>query len=239
MSQSSRNELYEVKEYGSEHDDIVLLLSSWKATQWMYWPVAQILKQHGFCCMVFTYPDQTLSPDIEDTKRRVSQIRDSIVALIREKKFRSRSRSIHIFGTSLGALLALLVANESKEISRVFLNVPGFDMCESVWGWDEIVPAFKNDLLNQGISLSLLKKEWDSLRPVHNLEHLSETELLVCLAEYDKVARSTVSEVRKHLDAHVRNYRLIINKGMGHNMAAVLNLLNPRRYLNFFRYGIV
>lgn len=226
---------YQIKEYGKQHTKVVFLLGGWKTKQWLYVLPAILLSRRGYRCIVYTYDKSVLSPDVERTSRSLQTIRDAVLAHIAELKKQGIS-SFSLFGFSLGAMLACMIANKSSDVTKAVLNTVGASLAATVWSWDDKMPGFKKSLQSQGYTLEKLEDSWHDLAPANNIANLTNAPILVYLAQHDKVipyaqGQQFITELQRKMLPH----KLIINRWGSHSVAGVYNILNIGRYDQFLK----
>ncbi len=234
MYKKSNNNLavYEIKTYGSNKKRVIFLLGGWGIKQWVLWPVSKMLEAAGFYCITYTFNPEILTPDIDQTVLHVLKIKQLIMESI--QTFSELGyEEFSIFGTSLGSVVGLLVANESSQIHKVIFNIPGMDMAESMWGWDKLFPDFKQELVNRYGDFETFKSAIAPINPTGHIDNLGDKDLLVYVSLNDEVTQSKASEFgQKLLMAHYK-FQLLINNRFGHTGTGLFNLFNAPVYLRF------
>jgi esterase/lipase len=226
---------FHLAEYGKRNDKVVLLLGGWTYQPWLLGIFGRLLALNGFYCVAYTYDDEVFSPDYKKTLVSLTSIKDAILEHIEALKAEGRD-TFYVFGTSLGTILATMVANESPDVSKVILNTTGADVAKSVWTWDSVKPWFKHALVKQGLEEKDLVEHWRTIAPVNNIRNLKRKPTLVYLAQNDRTipfdqGRILVSK----LDVLDVPYEVVINRHLGHAAAGLLNLTKAGRYVKFLR----
>jgi hypothetical protein len=225
--------IFNSKTYGSHNKKVVFLLTGWKNTVGQFWIFSHILSLYGYRCITYEYDRSVLSPDAGRTKSELLKIKKDILEGIQKLK-KEGIDSFAIFGTSLGSLIALMVANNSKEIDRIILNLSGADLAEIVWSWDYIEKGFKRGLLRNLLTLLRLKISWRIVSPINNVDKLKNKKILFYYAKKDEMipfvqARKLAVAFKKY--GH--DYQVSVNKHNGHLGAGLINLLNFPKYIRF------
>ncbi|MDQ3099579.1 MAG: prolyl oligopeptidase family serine peptidase [bacterium] len=226
---------YKSKIYGRKNKKVVFLLSGWGFDRRFFSPVAFALVLAGYQCIVYSYDASILSPNIKNTKARFELVKKEILSRVELCKYHG-DEPYAIFGTSLGALLTLMVVNETPEFKKIVLNLTGSDIAEIIWSWEIFRPAFKKILQTTGITIEQLKEDWKAISPINNISNLNHRDILIYLSERDQVI--PYNQGRKFLeDLKKRNYKftLVINKKLRHVSAAAYNLINFPIYIKFLR----
>lgn len=226
---------YQISETGRKNKKVIFLLTGWGTKMWMFTPFAQILAFNGYYCITYTYDKEILSPQTADTVNKIKSVSKSILDKIEELKANG-FRDFYIFGTSLGSTIALMVANKSKDISKVVLNTTGSDIAETVWGWDRFNSSFKNSLISQGFTLSKLKNEWKDISPENNINNLKNKSLLIYLSRKDEVIPYKLGKkLADQFKERNYQYTLVINNNFNHIFTGFYNLVNISVYLSFLK----
>lgn len=226
---------FESKSYGKGNKEVVFLFTGWGNTIKHFHIVSKILELNGFYCITYAYDREIFSPNILKTIRNFTKVEKDVLKKINLLK-RNGYEKFYLFGTSLGSLLAFIIANNSKDISKIIVNLTGADVAEIVWGWEEYGKDFKNEILKYGITLNKLKKEWNILSPINNIDNLYDKKILVYIARKDKIIpyKQGLKLVKKLKDLKY-NFKLRVNEHFDHTLGGIFNLLNFRLYLDFLK----
>lgn len=88
--------------------------------------------------------------------------------------------------------------------------------------------------MEQGITLSELKKAWSNLSPIRNIDNLGDKKILVYLAKKDKIMPYDQGiKLLEKLKESKYDYRVIVNKHSGHYLGSFVNMLRFWVYLKF------
>lgn len=227
--------VFRTQSFSSKNKRVVFLLPGWHIKAWMFWAFAKTLELNGFHCILYEYDSAVLSPNTKKTVDCLTLVRDDILLKIKNLK-KSGYSDFAIFGTSLGSIIALMVANKSTAINRVVLNLVGSDIAETVWSWDKKIPYFKKALLEQDYTLNKLQIAWEQISPINNIDNLKSKKLLIYLAKNDEIIPIDLGlKLVKALQDKKYTYQLIINHGLKHFFAGTYNLVKARDYLTFLK----
>jgi len=69
-------------------------------------------------------------------------------------------------------MIGIIVANKSPYVNTIILNLTGAILADTVWSWDKCMIGFKEAMIKNGKTLPMLRKQWGSLAPIHNLNTL-------------------------------------------------------------------
>jgi hypothetical protein len=224
--------LYQEKIFGSDNQRVIFLLGGWGTRPWMLWPVSKILQMSGFFCVNYTFDDQVLTPNMKITVKNIVRIKQVIKRKIRLLSQRGIT-DFSLFGTSLGAWIGTLVANEEPLIRKVILNTPGIDAAQSMWGWGKILPKFKQELVSYYPTLEDLKKEIFKINPINQIGKLQDKEIMIYISTKDEMVYCSPDKVKEILHRYKYKYKLFENNYLGHQGTGIVNLLNAPRYLVF------
>lgn len=219
--------------HGVKNKKVIFLLTGWQNKWWMFWLFSKIFYLKGYCCITYIYDKEILSSNPAKTVEIVNEIKKDILLKISYFK-KSGYSEFNIFGTSLGTVITILVANTSDDISHVILNTTGADIASIVWSWDTVIPHFKRDLLERDVTLKKLKRAWKTISPLENINKLQNKRILIYLSTKDKVIPYQLSqELINQLIKRRYTFRVIINNHFGHFLTGAYNLLNSRIYIKF------
>ncbi|HSE60909.1 MAG TPA: prolyl oligopeptidase family serine peptidase [Candidatus Saccharimonadales bacterium] len=226
---------FHIGEYGKRNQPVVLLFGGWTYQPWLLGFFGWLLALRGFYCVAYTYDDDVFSPDYKKTVASLLGIKNAVLEHIEALRAGGRD-TFYVVGTSLGTVLATLVANESPYVSKVVLNTTGADVAKSVWNWDRVKPWFKNKLLKQGLTEKDLSEHWKPISPAYNLKNLKRKPTLVYLAQQDQTIPFDQGRVLvSRLDVLGVPYEVVISRNLGHAAAGLLNLLRVGKYAKFLR----
>lgn len=219
--------------HGKKNKKVIFLIGGWTYKPRLLWLPAIILKRSGYYCITYTYPNDTFSPNYQKTVKDLLEIKKDILLKIKQLK-EEGYKTFYVFGTSLGTVLATLVANESSDVSKIILNTTGADTAESVWSWDKINLYFKQDLHKQNITLEKLINHWKPISPQFNMDKLRDKDILIYLSKNDElIPYSQGEKFVEKCKENKYNYRVVINQHLKHGLAGMYNLLNANIYLRF------
>ncbi len=226
---------YHVMEMGQHNKRVIFLLAGWYNKLWMFWVFSKILSFNGFYCITYAYDGDIFSPNTEATTKHFNKIQDEILLKIIELKKRGY-KDFSIFGTSLGSMLALMIADKSSDISKIILNTTGIDISEVVWGWVKVKIPFKKELLKQNLTLKQLKVLWNDITPASNINNLKNKKILVYLSKKDEIIPFNLGQrLVNEFENKRYNYTLVTNNKLNHLFTGTYNLFNAGRYLSFLK----
>ncbi len=221
---------------GKDNKKVIFILNGWKGKAWQILPVARLLKLKGYNCVVYSYDNSILSPDIKLTRQNIIEVKNDVVRQVKLLHKQGKTKFI-IIGNSLGSIIGVLAANESQLISKLILNSIGADIAETIWTWDSVNDNFKKRLLRkQPVTLKELKREWEMISPIYHLDKLKNKQILVYLSKKDEIipykqGMKIVNEFKK------RKYDVVLktNINLNHYISCGLNYHNIIGYLSFLK----
>lgn len=226
---------YKKQYFNLKNKRIIFFLVGWKSKIWEYYFVVLILLLNRYDCIIYEYGDEILTPNIEKTISSFNLITDDVLRTIDKMKTK-KYESFAIFGTSLGTVLSLIVANRTKSINKIILNLTSSSLAKTTWSWDSLNNEFKQNLINNGVTLKSLEKSWRMLAPINNLENIGDRQILIYLAEKDEVIPYAYGlELIQKIKKNKINYELVVNNKNGHLFNGLANLLKYNKYINFLR----
>lgn len=219
--------------HGEKNKKVIFLLTGWLNRWWMFWLISKIISLHGYCCITYTYDNEILSPNPTKTVEIINEIKQDVLNKIQNYKKAGYSQ-FDIFGTSLGTIITILVANTSDDISHVILNMTTADIAKVIWSWEKVIPNFKQHLLDRDITLDALTHAWKTISPVENSNNLQNKRMLIYLSTKDEILPYPLSVELIHVFKK-RNYtfHVVTNRHLGHVLTGTYNLLNSRVYFKF------
>lgn len=226
------NELYELREYGVTNKRVIYLIGGWGMSQLMMLPASKLLELAGFYCITVTLSKDILSPDMEKTIKSILGVKKRILNSIKQLT-ETGHQEISLFGTSLGALVGLLVADVSPQINKVIFNIPGMDLAESIWGWDGVLSEFRSEIVQKYHTCDALREKISPINTINSFAQLQGKDLLFYLSAKDKIALSSPSRLKSYLESHNYQFEIVVNKHFGHAITGFFNLFNAPHYLNF------
>lgn len=222
-----------VSEKGKHNKKVIFLLAGWQNKLWMFGLFSNILAGNGYYCIAYAYDIDIVAPDTKKTNENVLEIRNNILDRISQLKKEGHS-DFSIFGTSLGSLISILVANKSSDISKVILNTTGIDIAETIWSWDKVKIYFKKALIKQNFTLEKLIDVWKPITPFNNIDNLHGKKILVYLAKKDEMIPYSLGQrLVEQLQSNKYDVKVITNNYFGHTLTGTWNLLNAKVYLKF------
>lgn len=222
-------------QHGARHKRVVFLMGGWAYQLFYLWPTAKILSLHGFHVISYCYDYNVLSPDVTKTRESMLAITDDVLKQITKLKKQGKT-DFAIFGTSLGTIPAVLVANQSPDITRVVLNTTSADLAKTVWTWDNVKASFKLALLNNNVTLPQLIKDWKPISAIYHIDNFKGKKVLVFLAKKDVVTPyAQGQELAKAIKAKGADCKVVVNKRYPHSITGLLNLVKPKLYMSFLR----
>ncbi len=221
------------KIYGKQHRRVVFILAGWGIKQWMMAIPAVLLKRKGFQCIVYTYDGGDLTNDLQKIPNEFFQVRDSVLTSIKSLK-KQGHEEFAVFGTSLGTIPALLVANKSPEISKIIINSSGSNLVEAVWGWTGAMSSIKSKLINLGYTKEKVKEALSEMMPEHNISNIQNKKILFFYAKNDGLIPPIFAQdLASKLSLKKNKIEISVNKHVGHFLATTVNLLKSQILADF------
>jgi dipeptidyl aminopeptidase/acylaminoacyl peptidase len=223
---------FQIKYYGQRQNKVIFFLGGWGQSQRLLLPISKILELFGFYCITYTFDEKFFDTNLKQTVNRVLRAKRSILEHIKILS-QEGNHDFAIFGTSLGALISLLVTNESPHVKKVIFNIPGIDLAESLWNWDRGLLNFKQELQKKYPTLKSLKKALAPINSSVHFDNLHNKELLIYISAKDTIAISDPNYLKQLLQSHHYKFQLKVNKFFDHGLTGFINLVNFPGYLSF------
>jgi hypothetical protein len=203
-----------------------ILFPPWGQKLVFFTPLRYRILNNGFSCLEYQFSKAILTSD----HLRVSQYIDYCLETIHKDLFHLKERRIDSFtivGTSIGTMIALMVANTEPKVDKVILNSPGNCPAEIIWSSIRL-KTMRQSLIRQGLSVQKLKRYWRDYLPENNLGNLKGKKIYLNLSRADRVVpyqsgRKLAEKMREQgLKPEVAE-----NSNLGHYLTAAKYYLSP------------
>lgn len=229
------------KTYGARHKKVIFFLTGWYTTEKAYWVYLKTLELSGYRTIIYTYDKNIIVPDINDTIDHLMQVKESVLQQIHLLQ-KEGITDFSVFGTSLGTIIAFLIANEAPAITKLIINLSGADVADIIWSWDTVhffkkFRTFKATLQENGVALPQLKTAWKVLSPIYNIENIQNKKILLYACMKDELIPYQQQVVLiEELKKRKYDLKITTNSFMPHALTAAFNLLNTKRYIDFLNH---
>jgi len=142
------------------------------------------IHEAGYSTLDYEFAPFMLSSDYKATVKNFKIIQNNIRKDIIKYKKKYGFPEIHIIGTSLGVINAIMVANKSLLVDKLTLISSGHCLAECMWeglGTQYLRKEFEE----KGISLEQLKKYWKELAPENNINGLKGKDIHILISKND------------------------------------------------------
>jgi len=234
LTQGTQMFSFRKKIIGKNNKKIIFLLCGWPGKIWHYYLTAKILEINGFQSIIYEYDKNILSSSIKDTIENTTSVKEDIlkqISLFKKGGFQDFS----IFGTSYGTIISFMVGNQSRDVTKIILNLSSLDLAETVWTWNKGKDSqVKKGILHHNINLQQLRKKWYQLSPINNLTNLKNKKILIYLAKKDEVIPYKLQKklFEKLMEIN-NNIQFNYDNKHNHPISALLNLLKYNKYVKF------
>jgi len=151
-------------------------------TKFLCWRI----NRSGSSCLYYSFPNELLSPDTKSTLKGFMDKKEEIRRDISEVKDNFGYEDVDLVAPSLGVVSAMLIANDNKDINRLFLVVPGSCLAASLWHGIR-TQKLKKIYEKNGIDCDKLQELWKELAPKNNIDSLQDKSINVYISKSDKV----------------------------------------------------
>ncbi len=221
--------------YGKNSKKVIILLTGWGSTLVQYLLLTKLLQLNSYRVIVYSYDASILSPKPQETFNNCMALKRELLKQVKNLK-EEGVEEISFFGISLGSMLALMVANSTRGISKIVINGTCANLAEIVWGWDKAKPRFKEELLRNKVTLETLKEKWKSIVPIYNINRLNGTKILMLLGTNDNMSPYEAQGLKLFRALRRKNEVLLFtNNYRSHALSVLAYLLKPSLYLNFLK----
>ena len=147
------------------------------------------------------------------------------------KKF--SDKQIILFGTSLGAFIALYLANLPLEDNpkKLILNTIGSSASETFW-YGTATQKLKKESIKKGFSLEDFKRIWQEIEPKNNIPQKPYLKYLVFISKKEKVIPFYLCQEFLRL-LNGREVEVYFNKYLSHIPAGFLNAFRIKKIKKF------
>lgn len=164
---------------------LVVIIPGWKNSpsvdKFFEW---RIMKSKQSCLRYCFHPD-LLSANPEYTVKEFLNIKEKIKKDILELKMKFGYAKIKLVASSLGAVSAMLVANNNKDIDQLFLLVPGSCIDYPLW-YGIRTKKLKKIYEKKGINIEKLHNLWKEIAPINNADSLEDKKICTYISKSDK-----------------------------------------------------
>lgn len=205
-----------------DRNNIALIFPHWGASRRSrsYWFLRSAFNALGYMSISYFYPEETLCPDIENTRERFM----AVEALAHSDCQTLGSRIKVIYGASLGTTWATRVANRyaNTPVTRLILNLSGASFPYAVWNGAS-TKHIRAGFEQKDIWYIKFRDALDCYSPIHNLQNLAGTRILFMPSLNDSfICRENVLAMIEELKGYPR-VRIAPSK-LGHKSAGVVNM---------------
>jgi hypothetical protein len=232
---------YSVRRFPNKNKKVIFILGGWGNSLVLYLPLIKLFNSYGYYCIFYSFKKSCFTWEVVNTVNNFKTIKASVLNEITRLKKENYS-SFSIFGTSLGSALAIFIANSSKDIARIILNLVGDDIAEIAWSWNVNrlwrlrFASFKKELIKKNMTRKKVKEIWQEIAPINNLTNFKNKKILVYLAKKDKIIPYGCGQkLIKEFKDRKLSFILCENNFFGHLSSAIYNLIRFNIYLNFLK----
>jgi len=144
------------------------------------------LRKKGYSCLAYFFPKHLLLTDAKKTAEVYDFIRNYVRADIAKIQEKHHYKRIDIIAPSLGVVSACLIANDNRDISNLFLIVPGSCLAKSLWNGIR-TQKLRKIYERQNINQEKLKQLWARLELENNVKALGNAKIWIAISRSDKV----------------------------------------------------
>lgn len=210
----------------------LFFMPAWGISPTVYTYLAQRLRStHNI--VLFYYPREVLSPDIDKSLKYYSEILEKTHQAIQELE-NVGIDDFSIFGTSLGSAVTIYVANQTKRFNKIILSVPGNSGADTLWeSKHKTVLGIRKEFEKKGYDQNSLRRILADIDPEANLYNLGHSKILLFLGRNDQIIPFRLQEklVAKVQENHIK-YETVECK-FGHYLTAIQSLLDYGTIANF------
>jgi esterase/lipase len=222
--------------FGKSNRKVIFFIFGWKTSKYLGLPVGIVLDRYGYKSYIYSYNGNVLDPDnIHFTKKVLKEVADDICDKI-DHLFQQGVNDISIIGTSLGSLIALMVANNRPTIVKnIILNTTGSRISDAVWTWDKVIKGFKDRLLSNNVTLADLRSAWSDIEPENNTSKLTKmNRVLLCYAENDEIIPSTLAQdLVKNINTRLPIIDIKVDHSHKHFSTGLLNIIKIKKFVKW------
>jgi hypothetical protein len=160
----------------------------------------------------------------DEMVRLVNAVIDDAQAEIASLKTANPKRVFYAYGVSMGSVMAMRLAKQSKDIQKVVLNTVYGSSAKQIWdhkslGWTQ------KHLEDAGKDWKILSEETAHIEPYKNVDQLKGKDILILYSTADKTHLAANTELLlRALDERKVPYTLVKGTKWGHKRFILDNL---------------
>lgn len=224
---------FRVKESLIPSKKVIFIFTAFGTKMAIYTPFIKMLNKKGYSCVIYDYPVQMVyDAQIPEWHK----FYDDVIADVQTRMKRLGKNGVTRFdahGTSMGSLLANLLARRTPNIDHIVLNLTYGDVAHAIFTSTTTAKAREN-FFKQGISQEAFAAAFAYTDPVKNAEDLRGRKVLLYLSKPDKVLPYKDTEhTRRAFERAGVNLTYVENARLGHWLGGAKNLLSAKRLMDF------
>ena len=172
------------KIYGKNTSVLIFIFPHWKSKKYYYWYLTKKLSKK-YKVVLYNYSSSLLSSDIKNVKNNFKFIVEDTNKSIREIRKEGHS-DIVLIGFSLGSMITYMIARKNTSPVKI-INISAIsNFAKNIWCSNK-TRRIKKNLIEKGVTLENLEKEWKELSPMYEMRSISADSKIV-LSDKDIVA---------------------------------------------------
>lgn len=140
----------------------------------------------GFSALFYSFSPKILSASDVLTVRYFEKIKNIIKNDITTLRGKHNFSEINIISFSIGAVIAMMVADNNDRINKLELIVPGSNLAESMWNGIR-TQRIRAEFEKKNITLGQLNRKWEVLAPKDHISGLKCKKIYIQLSRADKI----------------------------------------------------
>ena len=214
------------------NNKLIIVIPPWHCERLWWWILKRQTKKFGYSTLIFDIAENVLCDSPKNVVKRFKEGAKTIaeeINLVTEKEI---FQDIFIVGMSIGSVTTILTLREKlPKIKKVVLLAPGDSLAECFWG-SARTQKLKKQLEDEAFSFDKLKKAWEKISPIQNLEGLENRRVEIELSEADlNIPYSNGKNLVKKMKSFGLKPKVKINRWLGHYLTILKFFFNPEKYL--------
>lgn len=222
-----------IESVGKKSRKAIIFFPYWTGSSSLYKNIAK--KFPDYTLVFYDYPNEVMSKNTGVSVKYTKELIDDSVNLIKELKAQKYNKIV-LVGSSFGSNIALKISAVIP-VERVVLNMIDRNLAKGIFN-SPALRMLKYKLESQGITLKKLDKVYSFISTEYTIPKIKskKTKFLILLSKNDIFCTlGQFGPSIKQLNQYKVNYKLYINKLLGHILSIYKNIYFSKKIVNFIK----